>query len=166
MKSGSQRRQPTAILQLNPQEAKLLVHVATHYQRAMGPMRFLVRLTAPAEIKAKYRFVSEESRWLKRFAQATYDQMQADRAETADVSFTPSALIAFWGRLLTSLNSRRSRRRMSHDQVRAREGLAAKVQEAALSLWKESPEIVDQVLETRRPTEAEWIRQRLGPQPR
>jgi hypothetical protein len=127
----------------------------------MGPMRLLVRLTASAEIKSKYRFVMEESKWLKQFAQATHEQMKADGVSSVRVSFTPAALIAFWGRLLTQLNSRRSRRRMSQDQVRERDVLSAKLQAAAADLCKVSPDAVAQALNTRRPTEAEWMRVQL-----
>ena len=147
--------------ELSLREVQLLVRVATHYQAAMGPMRFLVRLTASSEVKSKYRFVTEESKWLKQFAEATHRQMEADGVSSARVSFTLAALIAFWGRLLTQLNSRRSRRRMSQEQVREREELAAKLQVAAADLCKINPEAVAQVLETRRPTEAEWMRVKL-----
>lgn len=150
-----------ATVELSSREVQLLARVATHYQRAMGPMRLLVRLTASAEIKSKYRFVVEESKWLKQFAQATHEQMSADGVTSAPVSFTPAALIAFWGRLLTQLNSRRSRRRMSQQQVGEQEVLAAKLQAAAADLCKVSPDAVARVLDTRRPTEAEWMREKL-----
>jgi hypothetical protein len=50
---------------------------------------------------------------------------------------------------------------MSQDQVRERDVLSAKLQAAAADLCKVSPDAVAQALNTRRPTEAEWMRVQL-----
>lgn len=158
----SARRQVLVAVELSAPEAQILVRVARHYQKAMGPMRALVRMLAPADIKARYRFVAQESKWLERFAQATYQDLIAQPDSSTTVSFTPRTVIAFWGRLLTTLNSPRSRRRLSSPEIEAREALAAKLERAARELRNEDATLIDQEIRTRRETEATWMAERLG----
>lgn len=124
-------------------------------------MRYVVWLTASSEVRSKYRFVSEESRWLKRFAQAVREDMDAAPQDSITVSLTPRSLVAFWGRLLASLNSRRSRRRLSDEEVRRREELAAKLEEAARSFATLHPAMLEEEMGTRRPAEGAWMRSKL-----
>ena len=146
---------------LTTDEVDTLVLIADYYQKAMGPMRHIVRLTVTGDVRAKYRFISEESKWLKRFAEGQRKDMEEARTMRSEVALTSRALVAFWGRLLTSLNSRRSRRRLSPEELRRREELAAKLEEAARSLERRHPGALQKELLTRRELEAEWIRARL-----
>jgi hypothetical protein len=142
-------------------EVALLVRIADYHLKSMGLMRYLVRLTASGEVRSKYRFVAEESRWLKRFAETVRDDMEAGGQDSAPVEFTPRSLVAFWGRLLASLNSRRSRRRLSAEEIRRREELAARLEEVARLLWLRYPGRLEDELGTRRPAEAGWMRSKL-----
>jgi hypothetical protein len=160
--SRQSTKPPQALVDLSIGELETLGAVANYYEKSMGPMRYLVRLTASSEVKTKLRFVTEESLWLRRFSEATYQDMQAAGQENAQIALTPRALIAFWGRLLASLNSRRSRRRLSAEQVKEREGLAQKLQDAACLLSERDPDLLEQELRTRRPVEAAWMREKLG----
>lgn len=149
------------VIHLTGAEVETLVRLANYYEKSMGPMRHLVRLVAPAEVKTKYRFVAEESKWLRRFAETTREDMQRAGQTSADVTLTPRALVAFWGRVLASLHSRRSRRRLSAEQVQEREELAAKLQNAARTLSKRNAALLEQELQTRRPIEAGWMREQV-----
>lgn len=139
----------------------VLVGVAHHYERSMGPMRFVVPVLAGREVKAKYRFVAEESRWLERFAVTTRDELAAVQGREAAVRFTPLALVAYWGRLLASLDSRRTRRKLSPVEVEARRTLAARLEAAARRLHLADPAALESALSTRRPVEAQWMRDTL-----
>jgi hypothetical protein len=79
-----------------------------------------------------------------------------------DVTTTYRALIAFWGRLLASLNTPRSRRRLSQAEVERRQALAAKLEEAADNLARRNRARLEAELQTRRPVEEIWMRDRLG----
>lgn len=163
-KQGMATREQKAALSriaVDADEADLLVRIADYHLKSMGLMRYVVRFTASREVRDKYRFVAEESRWLKRFAQTVRDDMSEAGKECLEVSLTPRSLVAFWGRLLSSLNSRRSRRRLSGEDVLRREALAAKLEEAARSFAALQPAMLEDELETRRPAEREWMRRRL-----
>src|SRR5712692_3256732 len=128
-------RPSCAVVNLTVPEIELLVRSAHYYQKSMGPARHVVRFIAPSAIRTRYRFIAEESSILERFAEATYDEAMGADADQIEATFTARALVAFWGRLLANLNSRRSRRRLSGDQIAAREALAAKLERAAAQLW-------------------------------
>jgi hypothetical protein len=121
-----------------------------------------MRLLAPSHIRVRLRFVSEESKWLKRLVVATRNDMRAAGAVDWDVTFTDRALVAFWGRLLASLNTPRSRRRLSRAEVERRQALAAKFEKAAGTLAGRNRVQLETELQTRRPVEEIWMRDRLG----
>ena len=158
---ASRGRQRALVVNLSRREVELLAVLAPYYEKAMGPMRHVVRLTSSRETRERFRFVGEESRWLRRFAEATLQDMRSRNQETADVALTVAALIAFWGRILASLNSHRSRRRLSAEAIAERETLAAKLARSARQLWRETPEIVETELSTRRPAERAWMLETL-----
>src|SRR5947209_20569288 len=93
----------------------------------MGPMRLVVRMTASAEIRQKYRFIAEESLWLEKMARAQREQIAASRCSSATLTLTPRALVAFWGRLLTSTRNRRARKKLKGDELAVRETLSSKL---------------------------------------
>ena len=151
-----------APIELTADEVNLLVRIADFHLKAMGLMRYVVWLTASSEVRSKYRFVAEESRWLKRFAEAVREDMAEEGRDQANVAFTPRSLVAFWGRLLASLNSRRSRRRLSEAEVQRREELATKLETAVRTFGQHHPTLLEEELQTRRPAEGAWMRSRLG----
>lgn len=147
---------------MTAEDLKVLIAIAHHYERAMGPMRFVLPIVARKDVKTKYRFVAEESRWLERFAVAAHDEIIASGRSEAPVNFTPLALVAFWGRLLASLETPRSRRKLSGIEVQARETLAARLQGAGRQLRLADSQALENELRTRRPVEAQWMRERLA----
>lgn len=161
-KNSQARRSPSTVsVTLTAEEIEDLAQLAAYYQRSMGFMRHVVRLTSPGPIRQRFDFVAEESRWLGAFVESVRDQ-GADG--TREVAFTPRSLVAFWGRALSSLNSKRSRRRLSAAQLAAREVLAGKLGRATEKLWLRDPGIVAGEIATRRAPEAGWMREQLeGP---
>lgn len=148
----------TVTLTLTREQVDDLIRLAGYYERSMGVMRHVVRLTSPGPIRRRFRFVSEESYYLQAYAESLRSQMTGD-TETAGL--TPRSLVAFWGRALSSLNSRRSRRRMSPDEVARREALAEVCLRAVERLWLKDPSLVEREIATRRAPEAAWMRDQL-----
>jgi hypothetical protein len=145
-------------------EVSILDRLA-YYYLSMRPVRFIIRFTAPMEMRARIKFISEESKWLRRFARSTRDRFRADGTGEADVAFTVRASIAFWGRLLASLNTPRSRRKLSAREVERRQALASKFQAALGPAARNHRKLLEAELATRRPIEQVWMRERLGLRP-
>ena len=147
---------------MSREEVLLLKRIAPYYQKAMGPMRVVVRLAAPRDVRTKYRFIVQESEWLRKFVEAVLEDMEGEDAEEFVVRLTPRALIAFWGRLLSSLNSRRSRRRLSARELEGRSALSAKLEATAREMWDRDRGDIEREIATRKRSEAEWMRERLA----
>jgi hypothetical protein len=143
-------------------EVEDLVTLSRYYEKSMGLSRHLVRIASGSVMRARFRFVSDESQILEKFASSVRNDMKEKGEEERPVPFTPRALVAFWGRALSSLDSQRSRRKMSDDQIRIREELTAKLQQAVAALYKKSRGAMEREIETRRATEAVWMRERLA----
>lgn len=152
-------RDTTISVKLTRDEIDDLVQLARYYERSMGPMRHVVRLTSSGVIRRRFQFVAEESRWLAAFAESVRDE---EAANAGEVTFTPRSLVAFWGRALSSLNSKRSRRRLSPAALERREALAEKLRRAVERLWLQQRNIAENEIATRRASEAEWMRRLLG----
>jgi hypothetical protein len=142
-------------------ELRTLDRLAHYYQRSMGPMRHIVRFTAAAEVRAKYRFIAEESRWLQKFIESAVAESDTGEGEIP-IEFASRAVIAFWGRVLSNLHSKRARRRMKAEDVAMREVLAEKLSAAARELEVRWPGSLESDLATRRRDEASWMRENLG----
>lgn len=153
----------TLRIRLTVPEIKTLVLTARYYERSMGIFRHAVMLTAPGEIKSKYRYVREESSWLQQFADAELNRAEASAAPESDVAFTPLAAIAFWGRLLSSLDSARSRRKLTREEASRRHHLADKLASETARLYGRKPRLVQDLVGTRRQREAGWMWAYLNP---
>jgi hypothetical protein len=150
------------VLALSIDELSTLIALARYYEKSLGPIRHVVRFTAPT-LRGRYRFMREESRVLQHFAETMRsDLVESGRGEMP-VQFTLRALIAFWGRILASLQTKRSRRKLSDEQVREREHLAQRFQVMVERIATEYPEAIQHELATRRPREAQWMKDRLAP---
>ncbi len=152
----------TVTIGLSRSEIELLVKLAHFYERSMGPMRYLVRLTAGSEVRAKYRFIAQESRWLERFIASGLSEQSTTSQKEIDLEFSYRAVIAFWGRVLSSLNSRRSRRRLKGQRRIEREELERKFRRTAREIERASPGQLEREFETRRPVEVDWMREALA----
>lgn len=145
-------------------ELRTLARLAHYYQQSMGPMRYIVRLTASAEVRAKYRFIGEESRWLQKFIESV-PMTSANQDGEIGVEFASRTVIAYWGRVLSNLHSKRARRRMKREDVTLRECLAGKLCVAAQQLEARWPGSLESDFATRRPDEASWMREQLSSRP-
>lgn len=150
-------------VRLSKEEVRAMVAVSDYYERSMGVMRLVIRVTASGDVRSKYRHVAEESKWLKRFAATTLQDMLATGATQTDVTFTSLALVAFWGRLLSSLSVQRSRRKLKPQEIELREILAEKLQRAVQSLRDRYPQAIERDLQTRRARDLQWMREKLEP---
>lgn len=157
-RSGSRRRPPRTVpVLLSLDEVDTLVRLSRYYGRTLGFVRRVIQMISPGEMRAKAKFVHEESYWLRRFVEASRDRMQ-DRGDTESlVEFTPRSLIAFYGRTLATLNVPRTRRRLSPGQVTQREVLAEKLRSALVTLYAADRHLVEGELQTRRLRERQWI---------
>ncbi len=153
--------QPSPTLAMTAPEINLLIKLANYYEKAMGPTRHLVRLTAPKEVKLKYRFLKEESEWLRLFAESAQERLRDSGADEIPVAFTVRAVVAFWGRILSNLNSTRSRRRLGRDAIQARERMAGRLQQTLVELRTTHPDLIAQEILSRRSREVPWMQQAL-----
>jgi len=154
-------RQPSPTLTMTAHEIDLLIKLANYYEKAMGPTRHLVRLTAPKAVKLKYRFLKEESEWLRLFAESARDRLRDSEDDEVAIAFTVRTVVAFWGRLLSNLNSTRSRRRLTRDAVQARERMASRLQQAIVDLRTTHPDLIAQEILSRRSREVPWMQEAL-----
>ncbi|MGI8824184.1 MAG: hypothetical protein ACR2JC_00795 [Chloroflexota bacterium] len=147
---------------LTSDEIETLGRVVHYYEKSMGITRFVVRATAPRDIKLKYRFIVDEARALELcVASATADLRQSGD-ERVSVSLTLRATVAFWGRLLASLKTPRSRRKLRSDEVERREALSRKLGEALTRLSRSHRDLVRQEIATRRTREVAWMQEALA----
>lgn len=153
--------QPSPTLAMTAPEIDLLIKLANYYEKAMGPTRHLVRLTAPKEVKLKYRFLKEESEWLRLFAESAQERLRGSGADEIPVAFTVRAVVAFWGRILSNLNSTRSRRRLGRDAIQARERMADRLRQTLVELRTTHPDLIAQEILSRRSREVPWMQQAL-----
>ena len=147
---------------LSLDDVVMLVGLSSYHGPVMGSMRRVIQFASRGEMRAKARFIQEESYWLRRFAKATRDRMVADGTTVSPVSFTPRTLVAFYGRALATLNVPRTRRRLSPSALQRWEALADTLGNALQSLYSTDPALVLTELETRRPSEHQWIEERLS----
>jgi hypothetical protein len=153
----------TIPVRLTLDEVSTLVDLASYYGRLLGSVRRVIQVVSPGEMRVKARFVHEESYWLRRFAAANRDRMQAAGESESSVDFTPRSLVAFYGRVLGTLNVPRSRRRLSPAQIEQREALLEKLRAAVVLLRRRDQTLVEEELQTRRPRERAWIEEAVSP---
>ena len=156
------RATETVSVRLTLDEVSTLIVLSRYYGRTLGFVRRMIQLGSPGEMRAKARFVHEETYWLRRFAEAQRDRMTDQGDLDATVEFTPRSLVAFYGRTLASLNVPRTRRRLSPAKIEAREALAEKLRTALQALRSSDGSIVEEELQTRRLREREWISEALS----
>lgn len=142
-----------AVITLTGPEKETLRNLADYHLRAMGPMRHLVRLTSRREVRQRLGYLTQESMYLRLFMEG---ELQKEAGE-GPVMFTIPALVAFWGRVLSSLNTRRSRRKLKPSEVERREELSRRFAAVARQLSPHERASFDQELDTRRPREIQWI---------
>lgn len=152
---SGQKREVMVGLDLTPGEIDQLLALAHFYEKNMGRMRHIIRLTASREVRSKLHFIQEESLWLERLAADLSDE--APERESR-VHLKLRAFVAFWGRVLASLNTRRSRRKLKGDTLVEREELAAKFGVAARRLQLTDGAALEREMQTRRPREVGWMR--------
>jgi hypothetical protein len=157
-----QRPAQTVRVLISLDEIDTLMRLSSYYGRALGFVRRVIQLASSGEMRAKARFVQEESYWLRRFAEANRDRMEAGGDTESPIDFTTRSLVAFYGRTLGSLNVPRSRRRLSPGEIKQREALAEKLHAALMKLNATDHELVMEELQTRRLRERGWIEEALN----
>ena len=152
---------PTAQVHLSRRDLDTLVRVADLYM-TVRPLRLIVRFASPRGVRARFRYVGDESRWLKRLARDLRTDLRSAGQAERDVPLTIPALVGYWGRLLASVNTPRTRRRLSKSELEVRQGLIPRFQAALASLLGRHRPQIEAQLQTRRATEEIWMRDRLG----
>lgn len=153
---------PVVRVRLTLEDVRTLQQLAHVYDKSARAIRFLVRRTSSRETQTKFRFVADESAVLEQLAASIRGEMEEAGEESRDVEMLLRALIAYWGRVLASLETPRARRKLSDAQIQAREGLATKLEDAARIALKRHRATLEREISTRRPYEAVWMRDHLG----
>jgi hypothetical protein len=141
-------------------EVEDLVRLARQYEKSMGVSRYFVRFASGPEMRARFRFVAQESEVLEAFARAQLENARGTDSEYT-VEFLPRALVAFWGRTLSSLGSERSRRKMNRERLAVRKSVDAKLEAAVRDLYTRDREFARSEIATRREREVAWMQERL-----
>jgi hypothetical protein len=160
-KRGTSTKDRQAKIEFTRDEVADLVALARHYERTMGVSRHFVRFASGTEMRNRFQFVAEESKVLEQFASAMLTAMDESGDVNREIQITPRALIAFWGRALSSLDSSRSRRKLSPSRLELRMDVERKLQDAVTHLHRENPGLVEAEIATRRSREAVWMNERL-----
>lgn len=158
--SGRPPRAVSIEVQLDLDQVQTLVKVADFYPKNMGSFRFVVAATS-GEAREKLRFMAQESKVLLAFSEAMEARMRSEGVEKASLTFTLRALVAFWGRLLASVRSPHSRRKLRADEVARREAVALLLQTAVAELEKSHKREVAEEIAGRRSSEQTWMREAL-----
>jgi hypothetical protein len=143
-------------------ELQTLSDLAFFYGKPNSLIRRFVGLTTGADTRKRFRFVAEESSQLRALIESAQSQEREPGRGEVTLTLTPRSLVALWGRVLSSLNTPRARRKLSPEQIDQREVLASKLAGAAAQLARRQPEIVAREIETRRTVEREWMREALA----
>lgn len=160
LEASAPPRGASIVLELSRAEIENLVDVSHHYERVMGFPRHLVVLTAPARIRRKYRYIVYESSLLANLAEAWLAGEEGPH-EKRSCRFELGEAVRFWGRILANLRTKRSRRPLSPEQVRVREGLDLRFGEVLADAWQRNRRMVLAAVETRPGREARWMLERL-----
>ena len=144
-------------MSLSGVEVRVLEKIAHFHEKSMGPTRWFVRLTAPAEVKEKYRFIVQEGKWLERFAASTRETFLDSESDEVLAEFTPRALVAFWGRLLAGLNSPRARRKLNQHDIVVYEHMAQRFGAVVSDERTRRRQVIDDEIGTRRLREQGWM---------
>jgi hypothetical protein len=150
-----------ASITLSAEHAADLIALARYYRTSMGIGRYLVRFGSGREMRARYRFVEDESKVLEAFAESVVQRLEGSNEPVGTVQMTPRALIAFWGRALSSLESTRSRRKLSPARLEVREAVEQQLRSAAAELLQQDRSRTLAEIHTRREREVAWMRERL-----
>lgn len=141
-------------LRLTQPQAQALLDVSHHYEDVMGVSRHIVVWTSPRQIRRKYRYIVQESEQLERVARTIQGETVAGREE---FEITLEQALAFWGRILSSLDSRRSRRRLAAQDVSVREELSQMFGRIVRGLWDTTEPLVREAINRRRRRESGWM---------
>jgi hypothetical protein len=156
------KRPPVVRVRLTLEEVRALQQLAHVYDKSAAPIRFLVRSTSSREMRSKFSFVAEESAILEQLARSIRLEMEEAGEESREVELMLRALIAFWGRVLAALDNKRILRKLSEPEIEARRQLATKLEDAARTAARRSRAELEGEIKSRRPVEAERMRERLG----
>ena len=150
----------TLQIEFTREELEILKAVAHHYERVMGAARYVVVATSPSKIRRRYRHIAAESDGLESRVDGWLSEIADEH--TLVVSISLAQVVSFWGRLLSNLNTRRSRRRLSDQEATAQEAVANRLAGAVVEFAAANGEAVRETIETRRRREREWMDARLA----
>lgn len=160
-RTRTDRANCTIDIALSVEDATTLVAVSHHYEQLWGRARHVVVWTTPRRIRRRYRFIVEESNDLEARARSLVSAC-ADDSEPHVFQIPIPDAVSYWGRLLSNVRTKRSRRKLSAATVEDREHLAEKFQRSLEAACVRHRSEVEAALATRRPLEAGWMKQMLS----
>jgi hypothetical protein len=135
-------------------DVEVLRTVAHHYETVIGASRHVLIALMPPKAKRKYRYIVQES---DRLAQSVDELAMVSVRWSMDLD----SAVAFWGRLLSNLNTKRSRRKLGESEAMLRQNLLERLQTAILSQSSSSADSVAAAIATRRAREQQWMQEAL-----
>jgi hypothetical protein len=160
-RTRSTRGDVSITLELSDDDLARLARLAPYYEKALGPMRHVVMLTARGDIRKRYTFIREERHWLETVVSELQQERVSGTGNTGSVRLPSRTVIAFWGRAIACLTTRRSRRKLDSDEIAAMERLESTLRMAAQRLLAQDAAAVERDLSTRRASEIKLMRAAL-----
>ena len=149
----------SVVIPLSREDLQSLSAVVHHYEDVTGFFRHVVVATSKQKIKRRYRYIVHESNALEALVEDLIHRMGS--AQELQAQMPLQDLVAFWGRLLSSLKTKRTRRRISSEEAALRERLTVRFSDVVCCLWLERSEVVRRAIDTRRRREVEWMMQAI-----
>ncbi|HEV3312675.1 MAG TPA: hypothetical protein VG815_19350 [Chloroflexota bacterium] len=139
-----------------------MLELAHHYETVVGVTRHLVVATSPRAIRRKYRFIVIESLALEAEAADQLAKLDESGHDEITLELSVHDVVAFWGRVLSNLRTKRSLRKLSSRQVAVREELEGKLATAMREFWARDEVESRRAINTRRMREVPWMLEALG----
>ena len=144
-------------LSLSARDVDAAAGVAHHYEKVMGAARFFVVATSPPRIRRRYRHIVQESDELEQLADTWLSRLRDSGADEIVAELTIQDLIALWGRLLSSLRTKRSRRRLSKEDVASQQSLSDRLAQYIRDADPGLKVAIRAEIDTRRRREHGWM---------
>ncbi len=151
---------PAIEIDLTEDEARSLAEISHHYEQLWGRARHIVVWTTSRKVRRRYRFIVQESNDLELQAQSLVVGHDDKGVYLSRIPIVDA--VAFWGRLLSNVRTKRSRRKLPAEVVQARELLAEKFRTSIKAAEGRFHNEIDAAVATRRPMEAGWMRELLA----
>ena len=124
---------PGVRVELTDAELAQLTELARHYEKVMGFVRHVVVATSRMGVRRRYRHIVLESKGLEAIAIKMRERLRSAGGDVLETELALEEAVAIWGRALSSMRTKRSRRKLSSPQLALQESIERKFAEGVRS---------------------------------